>query len=360
MERCNESLQVATIYTSDGCLTKYFVYISGEETSVAKAEVDVLVRLQGFDVEVFWDGRLGLIDSHTSPVQFLLERAALIKEAGVVIAETDSQEELVNNLSDDVLEGAIGAGNTFSVRTVSERGDDSVTERLEIEASLGAHIKRVVGAKVSLANPEVRVLVVFTEGLIRICKSEVSKLRPMLRAREPGRKPFFHPSMMNASLARVMCNLAGVMPGETVLDPFCGGGGILCEASLIGARTVGVDLNWKLLSGSIVNLSSVGHSHSIVQGDTRDLPIRSCDCIVTDPPYGRASSTRGAHAIGLVESLFGRADEILHRRDESICICGTSEMNLKELAERSGLTVNQVLRVRVHSGLVRELLVIGV
>jgi tRNA (guanine10-N2)-dimethyltransferase len=246
------------------------------------------------------------------------------------------------------------------VRTISEKGDISVKDRLDIEARLGARIKQVVGAKVDLEIPDTRIIVVFTPGNIRVCKSFASTLRPMLRSREPGQKPFFHPSMMNATLSRVMCNLAGLMPGETMLDPFCGGGGILCEAADIGARAVGVDLNWRLLIGSRENLTFPDIDYSVIQGDVRRLPIQGCDCIVTDPPYGRASSTRGSHAITLVESLFQRADSILNRREESICICGSSEMNIQDIAKQMGLDVGQVLQIRVHSGLVRELLTLGV
>lgn len=351
---------MAIICTSDDCLTKYFVYLSGEHVSVARAEVNRLARLLVSDRTIHWDGRVGLIESRKNPIPFFLDRAALVKEAGVVLSEIDAQGELFENLSDDILTNSIKSEETFSVRTISENGRFSVNERLDFEASLGAHIKQVTGAKVDLENPQVRILVMITQGNIRVCKSVASKLRPMLRNREPGQKPFFHPSMMNSTLARVMCNLAGVMPGEIMLDPFCGGGGILCEASLIGARTVGVDLNWRLLTGSKENLASSGSNYSVIQGDIRNLPVHGCDCIVTDPPYGRASSTRGAHAIELVESLFERADSILNRRRESICICGSSEMNIQDVAESMGLVVNQVLQIRVHSGLVRELLTLGV
>lgn len=351
---------MAIIYTSDDCLTKYFVYLSGEHISVARAEVNRLARLLESDKTIHWDGRIGLIESRRNPVPFFLDRAALVKEAGVVLSEIDAQGKLFENLSDDVLMNAIKPEETFSVRTLSENGRLSANKRLDFESSLGARIKQVTGAKVDLENPQVRILIMFTQEKIRACKSVASKLRPMLRNREPGQKPFFHPSMMNATLARVMCNLAGVMPGEIMLDPFCGGGGILCEASLIGARTVGVDLNWRLLIGSKENLASQGSDYSVIQGDIRNLPVQGCDCIVTDPPYGRASSTRGAHAIELVESLFERADSILDRRKESMCICGSSEMNIQNVAERMGLVVNQVLQIRVHSGLVRELLTLGV
>jgi len=262
MGKCNVSLQVAIIYTSDDCLTKYFVYLSGEQTSVGKAEVNALAGLLEIDVSVRWDGRMGLIESKKNPVPFFLERAALVKEAGIVFSEIDVQGDLLGNLPDDLLTNTIRPEETFSVRTMSENGMFSVKERLDLEANLGARIKQATGAKVNLENPQVRILVVFTQGSIRVCKSIASKLRPMLRDREPGRKPFFHPSMMNASLARVMCNLAGVMPGEVVLDPFCGGGGILCEASLIGAKSIGIDLNWRLLMGSKKNLDSTGSDYS--------------------------------------------------------------------------------------------------
>ena len=348
------------IYTSDERLIRYFVYLSGEQTDVAKAEVSTLTSLLGIDNQFQWDKNLGLVDSEKNPVPFLLERAALVKESGVILSETDSQDSLFGDLSDDMLTNNIRSDETFSVRTISEKGGVSVKERLEIESNLGARIKQVIGAKVDLECPQARIVVVFTPRNIRVCKSFSSKLRPMLRNREPGRKPFFHPSMMNATLSRVMCNLAGLLPGEIMLDPFCGGGGILYEASDIGARTIGIDLNWRLLTGSKVNLAFPSSDYTVIQGDVRSLPIQRCDCIVTDPPYGRASSTRGAHAISLVESLFERADSILGRRKESICICGTSEMNIQDVAERMGLDVGKVFQIKVHSGLVRELLTLGV
>jgi tRNA (guanine10-N2)-dimethyltransferase len=339
-------------------LTKYFVYISGEHIDVAQAEVNALVRLLKLD-EILWEDRIGLIDSPVNPVPFLLERAALVKEAGIVLTETTELDTLESELSEDVLKNSIESTDTFSVRTISLAEKNKFKDRQEIESGLGARIKQVTGAGVSLDSPQSRILVLLSKDSIRVCETFASELRPNLRAREPGRKPFFHPSMMNATLARVMCNLAGVMPDEIVLDPFCGGGGILCEASLIGAKTVGIDLNWRLLTGGIENLTAIGNNHTFIQGDVRNIPIHECDCIVTDPPYGRASSTRGAHAVRLVESLLRNVDSILRRRNESLCICGSSEMNIQNLVRNSGLEVSQTLHIRVHSGLVREILTIG-
>ena len=100
MGKCSVSLQVAIIYTSDGCLTKYFVYLSGEHIGVAKAEVNTLIRILGIDKTINWDGRVGLIEAQKNPVPFFIERAALVKEAGIVLSENDAQYDLLGNLSD--------------------------------------------------------------------------------------------------------------------------------------------------------------------------------------------------------------------------------------------------------------------
>jgi tRNA (guanine10-N2)-dimethyltransferase len=349
---------VTTYTSSDDFLTLYFVYTSGENIDVARAEVNSLIHLLNLK-QIEWKGRLGLIDSSINPVPFLLERAAMIKEAGVVLVESVEPSRLLSDVCDDDLKGTILSSDSFSVRTIRLGKKDGFRNTQEIEVSLGAHVQQLTGAHVSLDSPQVRILVFLSHDGVWVCTSSTSKLRLDLRKREPGRKSFFHPSMMNATLARVMCNLAGVMPGEIVLDPFCGGGGILCEASLIGAKTVGIDLNWRLLIGGVENLAAIGTNHSFIQGDARKIPIRNCDSIVTDPPYGRASSTRGAHAVSLVESLLGNIDTLLSRRSERLCICTDSEMNIQEIARNNGLIVGQALRVRVHSGLIREILTIG-
>jgi site-specific DNA-methyltransferase (cytosine-N4-specific) len=44
-------------------------------------------------------------------------------------------------------------------------------------------------------------------------------------------------------LVRAVLNIAGVKPGDIVLDPMCGSGTTLVEASLLGCTSVGLDIN---------------------------------------------------------------------------------------------------------------------
>lgn len=40
---------------------------------------------------------------------------------------------------------------------------------------------------------------------------------------------------MDAKTSLVMCNVAGLLPGDKVLDPFAGSGGLLLAAAELGA-----------------------------------------------------------------------------------------------------------------------------
>jgi len=351
---------VEIIFTSsDVYLTDYFAQVSGENLELAKAEMEALARLCPTGMVTSWFGRLAKLQTPASPVEFLLDRAALVQRAGILLGEVIHDESVTEIISDDIWKTNVQPSDRFSVRTMCiGRGYDS-RKRTEIEKDLGAHIQSITGAEVELRAPKTQILVFIVPKRILVCKSSESRLRRLLRTREPGRKPFFHPTMMNSTLARVMCNLAGVRPGSTVLDPFCGGGGILCEASHIGAVVVGTDLNWKLLAGAKRNLSEISAQYAVVQADARHLPIQTVDHIVTDPPYGRSSSTRGDESKRLIDTLLRRAPSLLRPGEENLCVCGSSEMGLPEMIQDSGFTLARDIRVSVHRGLVREIVTVN-
>jgi tRNA (guanine10-N2)-dimethyltransferase len=332
------------------------VIISGEDIDLAKAEIDSLMGLSGADARVSWYGQLAKIESTQNPIHFLLERAAMVKEAGVIVGEGPSLDASMEWLSDDDLITCVKSTETFSVRTKSLATRRQVELRERLSVLLGARIRNLTKARVSLDEPDIKLLILLTTERTLVCISKESGLRQELRLREPGRKPFFHPSMMNSQLARVICNLAGVRPGATVLDPFCGGGGILCEAAIIGARVLGWDLNWRLIMGARKNLAgSLDIETSVIQADSRFPPLLSnqFDCITTDPPYGRTSSTRGAAARKLVLDLLENTPDII-RTGGRLCICGSHEMGVMEMIQDFGYNIKYHILVPVHSRLIRE------
>jgi tRNA (guanine10-N2)-dimethyltransferase len=337
-------------------VTRHFILASGEHIELAKAELDALTDV--FNLTLDWTGRIGEVESKTSPIEFLLGRAALAKEGGVILVDSNHIDEVIESLSATTIRTHLSKSQSFAVRTLCVDSKYDISSRKQLETSLGAFIVKETGARVDLSNPDVTILVILKPERILVCRSASSQLRKDLRLREPGRKPFFHPSMMNSTLARVMCNLSHIMPGDIVLDPFCGGGGILCEAALLGARVVGSDVNWRLLNGAITNLDEITNDYALVQADTKNLPFSLCDALVTDPPYGRASSTRGSQSSKLVQAVLARIPDVLSRSGTHTCICGSSSMNLPQMVLDAGFSIQNHISIRVHSGLVRDIVTI--
>ena len=137
-----------------------------------------------------------------------------------------------------------------------------------------------------------------------------------------------------------------------------GGGGILCEAALIGAYVTGIDMNWNLLRGAQKNLLSLNiPEFSLIQGDSRQLPVRQISSVVTDPPYGRGSSTRGETAAHLVSSLVEQATNFVEKGG-TLCLCGSQDMNLGSFFTHIGMTTKYDILIPIHSGLTRNIVAV--
>ncbi len=332
-------------------MTQYFVIVSGENTDLAKAETQALVRMVDPQAEVIWINRVGFVETSHNPIQLIIKRAAYVREAGEVLAEISLQTENLSRLN-NIIDGK----QSFFVRGYI--ADSPRASGQELAAQIGHAIKSATSAQVSISDTSVKILAIDIGDKIAVCRSYESKTRPVLKRLKGRTREFFHPSLMNAPLARAMCNLAQVKPGQILLDPFCGGGGILCEGVSIGAMGVGIDMNWSLLQGARRNLVQTGNREwTLIQGDSRSIPVDYADHIVTDPPYGRVSSTRGEYAIRLVEALLDRAEVILSNGG-NLCICSDSKMNIGDLITERGFTVGVYTNVRVHRCLIREIRVI--
>jgi tRNA (guanine10-N2)-dimethyltransferase len=359
MVRCSVSFLAEIIFTSSGdLLIRYFVQLSGENPELARAEIESLTRQLPFKIVITQKSRILIIQGENNPIEFLLERAALAQRGGIILGELSHDELPIDNISEECWKKYVLPSDGFSVRTVCMDTQLDLKKRIEIERSLGAHIRNITGARVDLKTPATNIVVIILPEQIFVCKAVKSRLRRLLRGREPGKKPFFHPSMMNSILARVMCNLAGVRPGSTVLDPFCGGGGILCEAAYIGATTIGMDVNWKLLGGAKKNLDEITGKYAVIQSDAQCPPLRSVDHIVTDPPYGRSSSTRGNESKRLFESLLNIAPSLLPSGVENLCVCGSTEIQLPDMIQAMGFDIGFDIKESVHSGLIREIVTV--
>lgn len=135
--------------------------------------------------------------------------------------------------------------------------------------------------------------------------------RPAASARRMPTLPFQRPVALPPRLARAAANLARIRPGDRVVDPFVGTGALLAEAGLLGARLYGIDRDPAMVRGTLRNLRHLNvTADELVVGDAGSAefadPTGSFDALLTDPPYGRASSTGGEGATEVLERVLPR------------------------------------------------------
>jgi tRNA (guanine10-N2)-dimethyltransferase len=119
-----------------------------------------------------------------------------------------------------------------------------------------------------------------------------------------SKRPYTQSGTLNPELGRVMVNLS---ESREIYDPFVGTGTILIEAKWLGLKCVGSDIDLKMLSKAKENLKYFGYECDLFQTDSRKIPIKKIESIVTDPPYGRSFSPKGLSE--LYEEFFYNASE---------------------------------------------------
>lgn len=153
---------------------------------------------------------------------------------------------------------------------------------------------------VDLENPEHVIEIAMHEGTAYIGFREWINEERFSR-RSAAKLPAPHPSGLKPDVARALVNLACA---RKVHDPFCGAGGLLIEAALIGCEVTGGDIDSRMAGRAKKNLSGFGLEADVRVLDARE-DIPACDAIVTDMPFGK--NTRDLNFPRLLDAFLNRA-----------------------------------------------------
>jgi tRNA (guanine10-N2)-dimethyltransferase len=211
--------------------------------------------------------------------------------------------------------------------------------------------------KVDLSHPEVelRAVVTFDTMYFGIKKAEINTSR--FQQRRGHLRPFLSPITMHPKIARALVNLSSVQKNEVLLDPFCGTGGILIEAMLMGIRVVGNDIEKKMIEGCRKNLEFYHlKDYELYCMDIADIAdhVRSVDAVVTDFPYAKATTTKGEK----LQKLYNRGFETISRvlGENKRAVIGLSSEEMVTMGENYLRLVN-VFPIRAHRSLTRYFVV---
>src|SRR5213594_2355275 len=192
------------------------------------------------------------------------------------------------------------ASEGFRVRA---HGAFSPEEKRDLERRVGDVMDRK--GRVNLEHPDREFRLLRYGGAFLFGEALFEVERSAMEARKVARRPFSMPISLHPKFARALVNLSRCPRGGRILDPFCGTGGIAIEGARLGMEVVASDVQPKMVEGTAAVLAHYGLRAETFVSDVGDVPrrVHGIDAIATDPPYGRAASTRGES----IESLYPRA-----------------------------------------------------
>ncbi len=340
-------------------MAKLFFLISGEHQTLPVSEVQAILKAEGIEYRIVEKLTQVLrLEADAKSVEPIKVRSALTRVCCQEIFNCEANlPEILGNIRSEALDEFIG-DESFAVRIRRVKGVTPELVRVDLERKLGEQIlKKVKNARVNLSNPQKTFFGVLTDNRFIFGLKTAEIIPKPFSERRPRRRPFFHPTAMPAKLARVMVNLAQPKRGDLMLDPFCGTGGMLVEAGLIGCRVVGFDAKPHMLRGGLKNLQYYGiNLEGMIIADARYPPVSKVDCGATDPPYGRSASTLGTNTRRIVEDFLSAVGDKLPR-GAKICMASPKTITIGDAGEVAGFKHLESHFVYVHRSLTREIVV---
>jgi len=314
--------------------------LSGENPTLPFAELDCIGNVLDQRLQV------AIVES---PDPALASRLAMTQVVSEFLGECEptvpSFTKLLKELSIETL-------HPFAGRVKKIHGgclEKNPCSQREFERLIGT----MISGPVSLANPEVEYRAILSEDRCYFGKMLCTIDRGAFNARNPGRREFFHPGVMMPRMARTLINLACIPAGDIMLDPFCGTGGILIEAEMLGIQSIGSDFDPMMVDGSVRNVTS---SHLLL-ADATALPFAegTLDGVVTDFPYGQSVCIKKTDTMdNLYADALNEIRRVLKTGHRAVVV---THRDISGIAQHH-MTILQQHEQRVHKSLTRRILVL--
>ena len=331
---------------------RYFFELSKEYSDMPKAEVLACLKAEKIKYDVVESNNdVLIVEIRDGKDVFnkLAKRISMSFHVNELLfyCETSVSEIKKNAFDKDINhEGSIA----IKYRNRSEKVDSQKIVRTlaEIYAQ---------GRKVVLDDPDVEIRALITDKRVYVGVKKYLVDRTQFEKRKIQNRPFFSPITLHPRLARALVNLSAVKKNQILLDPFCGTGGILLEAGLIGVKVIGSDIEDKMINGSKKTLEFYGvKNYELFCADVGKLNklVNKVDAVVTDLPYGKATTTKGEE----ISQLYNRAFENIASILDEDCrfVVGLSNKDMISLGEKY-FSLLEVHRCRVHRSLTRYFVV---
>ncbi len=286
-------------------MATYLFLLSQEHPEIPAAEARAVLNAENIDYRV----------KEQEDSMLFVESDDIKAEAVDRLAMTFEVAEVLHRFKPDQYQKLaakpLSVDGSFAVR--KEYLDDTEAPD-ELERNVGRIIDKNTDGHVNLNAPDTLFRVYLYDDTAYLSRIVADIDRSSYEQRKNQFRPFSSPVSLHPRLAHALVNLSEVPCDGTLLDPFCGTGGILLEAALIGCDVHGLDIQDEMVNGSRKNLEAFNVEGDIRKGNVEDvndifddaLPV---DAVVTDLPYGKASKIKDDPTDTFLELIDDLADE---------------------------------------------------
>ena len=333
---------------------------SQEHPRLPQGELKAVIECEEMQtsLEVITEGLVILKDISSDSIdnyyQILTRRLGYTHEVHQIVMTSN-----ISSLDEDIL--AVPwqdyIDENFAVRV---KRFNSQIDTVAYERKVGALIlEKCNNVKVKLNNPNSLIRLVAFKDVIYVAIEKYHLNKKHFEDIKPHKRPFFFPGSMSPKLARCMVNLSRVKAGQLVLDPFCGTGGILIEAGLIGCKVVGSDVKKKKKNGTAINLEYCGiKDYRTFHLDVRELKMyEKVAGVVTDPPYGISTSTGDIDGDDIFKEFFHSIYDNM-ADDAYLCMASPHYVDLTPMIDDVGFELVEQYAIKMHRSLTRIISVI--
>ncbi|MDO5861358.1 MAG: RsmD family RNA methyltransferase [Thermoplasmata archaeon] len=321
--------------------SQFFFELSGESKDMPVAEALRCIEAEAGDYTLVRQGPGYIVaEFEESALDGIADRIALTHSMGRYLG-TYNPDDVSN------IESAVLPEGTFAVRGKRFEGMMRDVDSQGIVRRIGGILSK--HNQVDLREPDTTVRMQMCDEIHIYIEQRVTEI-DLLEKRKVGERPFFSPISLHPKYARALINLTGVKRGGTVLDPFCGTGGIVIEAAEMGMRAMISDFDPEMIDGCRENMEFYGLELADYEVlDIGDIGERfpEVDAICTDPPYGRSTKTGGEN----IDVIYRRAGEAIPK---SLKHGSRAGIVLPHPIEYEGLELENVYLQRVHGSLSRH------
>ncbi|MEM2136376.1 MAG: methyltransferase domain-containing protein [Candidatus Methanomethylicia archaeon] len=336
-----------------------FFRLSCEHSSLPIAEIKAIMEAENIPYKHKFSPPCTLrVSMPLNYVDVVLKRSSMTLFCAKELVFCDAEYKSIIKSCRDV-DWSFLSGKSFYVRVKRVLSSSMMLSTRILELEIGRIINDSLHgcAHVNFKSQDITIIGILSGDnfILGIFLGESS--RSVFHSRWVGYRPFIHPSSLDPITSRLFVNLCRVRRGNVFLDPFCGFGGLLIEAALIGCEVIGLDVDEKMIRGCKSNMEFLGiNRFHLILGDARSLPLKSINYVATDPPYGRTASTKGMN-LKILLLNFLEEMKVLLSKNGYVCLAAPINIGLSYLGLNAGFNLVESHLMKVHKSLIREICV---